>query len=484
MPDRTDGEAHGSDRVTAEQDALLDQLRTICGPAAVLTATRDVEPYAVDWKRSFVGSPLCVVRPSNTGEVAAIVAGCGMHGASIVPQGGNTGLAGGATPDTSSSQVLLSLNRLSRIRSLDPVGMTVEVEAGAILQSVKEEAAKRDRMLPVSLAAEGSATIGGIVSTNAGGVNLLRYGMTRALVLGLEVVLADGTIVDGLRHLRKDNAGYDWKQLFIGAEGTLGIVTAAVLRLVPMPRHSVTAVLSVAGVETAIALYAKAQSEIGDVLSAFELISGDAIALVEKHAGLKRPIAAGEWFLLIEAGSSLTGLEAAMEALLAAAFEEELALDGVVAASHQQAQSLWALREHVTEAEAREGRSLKHDISVPLTAVPSFLADARAAVANVSGAARLNVFGHLGDGNLHYNVLLGSEDDPATVNRAVHDAVVRHRGSISAEHGLGQYRVGEWQRTKAAAEQALAHAIKQAIDPAGLFNPGKVLAAPTKGGTA
>ncbi|WP_234826044.1 FAD-binding oxidoreductase [Sinorhizobium meliloti] len=470
--------------MTAEQDALLDQLRTICGPAAVLTATGDVEPYAVDWKRSFVGSPLCVVRPSNTGEVAAIVAACGMHGASIVPQGGNTGLAGGATPDTSSSQVLLSLNRLSRIRSLDPVSMTVEVEAGAILQSVKEEAAKRDRMLPVSLAAEGSATIGGIVSTNAGGVNVLRYGMTRALVLGLEVVLADGTIVDGLRHLRKDNAGYDWKQLFIGAEGTLGIVTAAVLRLVPMPRHSVTAVLSVAGVETAIALYAKAQSEIGDVLSAFELISGDAIALVEKHAGLKRPIAAGEWFLLIEAGSSLTGLEVAMEALLAAAFEEGLALDGVVAASHQQAQSLWALREHVTEAEAREGHSLKHDISVPLTAVPAFLADARAAVAAVSGAARLNVFGHLGDGNLHYNVLLGSEDDPAAVNRAVHDAVVCHRGSISAEHGLGEYRVGEWQRTKAAAEQALAHAIKQAIDPAGLFNPGKVLAAPTKGGTA
>nr|WP_234895147.1 FAD-binding oxidoreductase [Sinorhizobium meliloti] len=459
-------------------------MRTICGPAAVLTATGDVEPYAVDWKRSFVGSPLCVVRPSNTGEVAAIVAACGMHGASIVPQGGNTGLAGGATPDTSSSQVLLSLNRLSRIRSLDPVSMTVEVEAGAILQSVKEEAAKRDRMLPVSLAAEGSATIGGIVSTNAGGVNVLRYGMTRALVLGLEVVLADGTIVDGLRHLRKDNAGYDWKQLFIGAEGTLGIVTAAVLRLVPMPRHSVTAVLSVAGVETAIALYAKAQSEIGDVLSAFELISGDAIALVEKHAGLKRPIAAGEWFLLIEAGSSLTGLEVAMEALLAAAFEEGLALDGVVAASHQQAQSLWALREHVTEAEAREGHSLKHDISVPLTAVPAFLADARAAVAAVSGAARLNVFGHLGDGNLHYNVLLGSEDDPAAVNRAVHDAVVCHRGSISAEHGLGEYRVGEWQRTKAAAEQALAHAIKQAIDPAGLFNPGKVLAAPTKGGTA
>lgn len=468
----------------AEQDALLDQLRTICGPAAVLTAPGDIEPYAVDWKRSFVGSPFCVVRPGNTGEVAKVVAACRKHGTSIVPQGGNTGLAGGATPDASSSQVLLSLNRLTRIRSLDPIGMTVEVEAGTILQSVKEEAAKKERLLPVSLAAEGSATIGGIVSTNAGGVNVLRHGMTRALVLGLEVVLADGTIVNGLRHLRKDNAGYDWKQLFIGAEGTLGIVTAAVLRLVPAPRHSVTALLSVADVETAIALYAKAQSEIGDALSAFELISGESIALVERHAGLKSPIAAGEWFLLIEAASSLTGLEAAMQVLLAAAFEEELALDGVVAASHQQAQSLWALREHVTEAEAREGRGLKHDISVPLTVMPAYLADARAAVAAVSRTARLNVFGHLGDGNLHYNVLLGPEDHPAAVNRAVHDAVVRHRGSISAEHGLGQYRVGEWQRTKPAAEQALAHAIKQAIDPAGLFNPGKVLAAPNKGGAA
>ncbi|MDW9682314.1 FAD-binding oxidoreductase [Sinorhizobium meliloti] len=468
----------------AEQDALLDQLRTICGPAAVLTAPGDIEPYAVDWKRSFVGSPFCVVRPGNTGEVAKVVAACRKHGTSIVPQGGNTGLAGGATPDASSSQVLLSLNRLTRIRSLDPIGMTVEVEAGTILQSVKEEAAKKERLLPVSLAAEGSATIGGIVSTNAGGVNVLRHGMTRALVLGLEVVLADGTIVNGLRHLRKDNAGYDWKQLFIGAEGTLGIVTAAVLRLVPAPRHSVTALLSVADVETAIALYAKAQTEIGDALSAFELISGESIALVERHAGLRSPISAGEWFLLIEAASSLTGLEAAMQVLLAAAFEEELALDGVVAASHQQAQSLWALREHVTEAEAREGRGLKHDISVPLTVMPAYLADARAAVAAVSRTARLNVFGHLGDGNLHYNVLLGPEDHPAAVNRAVHDAVVRHRGSISAEHGLGQYRMGEWQRTKPTAEQALAHAIKQAIDPAGLFKPGKVLAAPNNGGAA
>lgn len=466
----------------SQSTILLDELRAICDARAVLTAPADMESYAIDWKRSFVGSPLCVVRPGNTAEVAQIVTACRNHGVAIVPQGGNTGLAAGATPDSSTSQVLLSLNRMKAIRSLDPFGMTVEVEAGAILQAVKEEAARKDRMLPVSLAAEGSATIGGILSTNAGGINVLRYGMTRELTLGLEVVLADGTVVDGLRHLRKDNAGYDWKQLFIGAEGTLGIITAAVLRLVPRPRHSVTALLSVPDVETAIVLFARAQSEVGDTLSAFELISCDSVALVEKHAGLKSPIAVGKWFVLIEAASSLPALATAMEALLATAFEEELALDGVVAASHQQAQSLWALREHVPEAEAREGRSLKHDISVPLTAVPAFLTDARAAVAAVSPRARLNVFGHLGDGNLHYNLLVGAQDDAHALNRAVHDAVVRHRGSISAEHGLGQYRVSEWQRTAAAAEQGLAKTIKQTLDPVGLFNPGKVLPVQSKGG--
>lgn len=464
--------------------ALVEELRSICGSTAVLTAAADIESYSVDWKRSFSGTPLCVVRPGSTQEVEQVVAACRRNGVAIVPQGGNTGLAGGATPDGSGGKVLLSLNRMQQIRSLDPVGMTVEVEAGAILQTVKEEAARKDRLLPVSLAAEGSATIGGIVSTNAGGVNVLRYGMTRALVLGLEVVLSDGIVVDGLRHLRKDNAGYDWKQLFIGSEGTLGIVTAAVLRLVPQPHHNVTALLSVADVEAAIALYAKTQTEIGDALSAFELICAESIALVEKHAGLKCPIAAGEWFLLIEAASSLAGLEEAMEALLASTFEDGLALDGVVAASRQQAQSLWALREHVTEAEAREGSGLKHDISVPLTAMPAFLADAGAAVTAVAPGARFNVFGHLGDGNLHYNLLIGADDDTGALNRAVHDAVVRHRGSISAEHGLGQYRVGEWQRTKPQAEQAMVHAIKQAIDPTGLFNPGKVLPAPTKGGAA
>lgn len=455
--------------------SLINELRGICGQAHVLTEACDIEPYATDWKRSVKGEPLCVVRPANTAEVASVVKACRGHGAAIVPQGGNTGLAAGATPGKGGDEVVLSLARMKAIRDLDPVGMTVEVEAGAILQTVKEATEKHGRLLPISLAAEGSAAIGGIVSTNAGGINVLRYGMTRALVLGLEVVLADGTVVDGLRHLRKDNAGYDWKQLFIGAEGTLGIVTAAVLRLVPLPRESVTALLSVADVETAIRFFALAQDSVGDALSAFELISATSIGLVEKHAGLKSPIAAGEWYLLVEAASSLAGLEPVMEALLAEAFEQELALDGVVAASRQQARALWALREHVTEAEAREGGGLKHDISVPLGAMGEFLVEAGEAVLAVAPDAGFNIFGHLGDGNLHYNVLLNGAKDPDAVNRAVHDAVVRHRGSISAEHGIGRYRLAEWLRTKSEPEQRVSRAIKQAIDPDGLFNPGKLL---------
>ncbi|AYD03851.1 FAD-binding oxidoreductase [Neorhizobium sp. NCHU2750] len=463
---------------------LLDELRDICGDAQVLTADLDVEAYSTDWKNSVRGQPLCVVRPANTAEVSAVVKACNRHRVPIVPQGGNTGLAAGATPGPDGEEVVLSLLRMKAIRDLDPVGMTVEVEAGAIVQTVKEEAERRGRLLPVSLAAEGSAMVGGIVSTNAGGINVLRYGMTRALVLGLEVVLADGTVVDGLRHLRKDNAGYDWKQLFIGAEGTLGIITAAVLRLAPIPRESVTALLSIADVETALKLFALAQDHVGEALSAFELISATSLGLVEKHAGLKSPIASGDWYLLVEASSSLSGLQPAMEKLLEAAFEQGLALDGVVASSRQQTQALWALREHVTEAEAREGGGLKHDISVPLRTMADFLVEAGKAVTAICPSAAFNVFGHLGDGNLHYNVLMNGAKEQAAVNRAVHDAVVRHRGSISAEHGIGQYRLGEWLRTKPESEQLLARAVKQAIDPGGMFNPGKLFPATLKGDAA
>ncbi|MFD0860435.1 FAD-binding oxidoreductase [Roseovarius aquimarinus] len=456
---------------------LLERLRAICGDAAVLTGG-DMAAYATDWRGMFHGRPLCVLRPAGTEEVARCVAACAEAGTAIVPQGGNTGLAGGATPDESGTEVILALDRMTAIRRIDPVGMTVEVEAGTILQTVQDAVRNENRLLPISLAAEGSARIGGLIATNAGGVDVLRYGMTRALVLGLEVVLPDGQILSRLRHLRKDNAGYDLKQLFIGTEGTLGIVTAAVLRLVPLPRHRATALIAVPDIASAIALYARAQNEIGEALSAFELISGAGLDLISEHMGQTAPVHA-DWVLLIEAGSSLPGLREAAEKLLEAAFEEGWATDGVLAESGAQADALWQLRESLTEAEGKAGGAIKHDISVPIPGMDAFLQEAGAMLRDVAPEARLNVFGHLGDGNLHYNVMNVAKEDAARVNAALHDMVAAHHGSISAEHGLGQYRVAEWARLAGAVEHDLTHRIKDALDPAGLMNPGKVV--PTRG---
>ena len=454
---------------------VLARLSEVLSPSAIIAEGPDLEPYAIDWRRLFPGRPACVVRPSSTGQVMQIVQICREAGVPIIPQGGNTGLAGGAVPDASGTQVVLSLNRMAAVRDVDAVGMTIEAEAGCILKVAQDAAAAAGRLLPISLAAEGSATIGGVIAANAGGVNVLRYGMTRNLVLGLEVVLPDGTLANGLRRLRKDNAGYDWKQLFIGSEGTLGIVTAAVLRLLPRPKHSVTALLSVADPDAALRLLKLAQDDLGDQVSALELISATSMQLVAKHAGLKAPIAESDWFVLIEAASSLAGLREAAETMLGTAFEQEIALDGVIAESGAQAAQLWALREHVTESEAREGKSVKHDVSVPLTMVPRFLAEAGEALAAGAPGTRVNVFGHLGDGNIHYNVLAGANHDAAAVNRIVHDVVATCGGSISAEHGIGQYRVGELVRYRAPAEMELARKLKHALDPEGLLNPGKVL---------
>jgi FAD/FMN-containing dehydrogenase len=454
---------------------LADHLQSFLGPAGVITDWRDLEPYAVDWRKLFPGKPACVVRPNSTEQVAQVVRICREAGVPIVPQGGNTGLAGGAVPDASGTQVVLSLNRMTAIRNVDPIGMTIETEAGCVLKVAQDAASTAGRLLPISLAAEGSATVGGVVAANAGGVNVLRYGMTRNFVLGLEVVLPDGTIANGLRRLRKDNAGYDWKQLFIGSEGTLGIVTAAVLRLLPRPKHSVTALLSVPDPDAALTLFGLAQDDLGDQITAFELISRTSLDLVAKHAGLKPPIAEGEWFVLIEAASSLAGLREAAEVMLGSAFEREVALDGVIAESGAQAAQLWALREHVTESEAREGKSVKHDVSVPLTAVPQFLVDVGKALAGEMPGTRVNAFGHLGDGNIHYNVLVEDGHDADAVNRIVHDVVASHSGSISAEHGIGQYRVGELVRYRSSVEMELARKLKHTLDPQGLLNPGKVL---------
>lgn len=453
---------------------LLDKLRGIVGDGAVLTGA-DMAAYSTDWRNMFHGKPICVVRPATTDEVSQSVAACAVVGAGVVPQGGNTGLAGGATPDASGTQVIISLDRMSAIRQLDPVGMTALVEAGAILKTVKDAARDQDRLLPISLAAEGSARIGGLIATNAGGVDVLRYGMTRALVLGLEVVLPDGQILSRLRHLRKDNAGYDLKQLFIGTEGTLGIVTAAVLRLVPLPRHRATALIAVPDIAAAIRLYYHAQSEIGEALSAFELISDAGIDLVTAHMGQTTPIKGAEWYLLIEAGSSLPSLRDATESLLETAFTEGWAIDGVLAESVAQADALWSLRESLTEAEGKAGGAIKHDISVPITEIDAFLSAAGDILRLTAPNAQLNVFGHLGDGNLHYNVMNVPKADAHRVNVAVHDVVARYGGSISAEHGLGQYRVAEWARLASPIEHDLTHRIKDALDPRGIMNPGKVV---------
>jgi len=461
--------------MTAE---LIARLAAILGPSGLVTDAADMAAYAIDWRRLFPGRPLCIARPASTAEVVAVVKACHAAGAAIVPQGGNTGLAGGAVPDASGAQVVLSLQRMNKVRDVDPVGLTIAADAGCILKVAQDAAADVGRLLPISLAAEGSATVGGVVSTNAGGVNVVRYGMARALVLGLEVVLADGTVVDLNRRLRKDNAGYDLKQLFIGTEGTLGIVTGAVLRLVPRPRHTVTALLSVPSPKAALDLLALAQDELGDTLSAFELMSGYSFDLLRRHLDLTPPIAAGDWFVLLEAGASLSGLREAAETALAAALENGTALDGVVAETGAQAAQLWALREHITDGEAREGKSMKHDVSVPIADVPAFLAAADIAIAQGAPGAKVNAFGHLGDGNIHYNVILGAGHDGAAINALVHDVVARFSGSISAEHGIGQYRVDELVRRRAPGEIALALALKHALDPDNRLNPGKVLPAP------
>jgi FAD/FMN-containing dehydrogenase len=464
----------------AATDGLLERLAVIAGARDVVAEPADLAPYLVDWRGQWRGAALCAVRPRTSAEVAEIVRACGAAGVAIVPQGGNTGLAAGGVPAVSGPVaerpcIVLSLSRMNAIRSVDPVGLTLEAEAGCVLKTAQDAAAAAGRLLPVSIAAEGSAQIGGIIGANAGGINVLRYGMTRQMVLGVEAVLPDGTLVDGLRRLRKDNAGYDWKQLLIGGEGTLGVVTAAVLRLMPRPRDSVTALLAVPDPAAALALLVRAQDGLGDCVSAFELISGFSMRIVERHFGLACPCPGADWYVLLEAASSLSGLREAAEEALAGALEAGEALDGVIAESGAQAAQIWALREHVTEAELREGAGLKHDVSVPVAGIPDFLAEATAMLERRFPGMRLNAFGHAGDGNIHFNVLPLPEHDRADVTRAVHDTVVAHGGSISAEHGVGQYRRAELARTKSPEELALMRRIKQALDPEGLMNPGKVV---------
>ena len=461
---------------------LLDSLAAVVGPAHVLKTAADMAPYLRDWRNRYQGSAQCVVRPGSTQEVSAVVAACAAAGVGIVPQGGNTGLVGGGIPGK--GEVLVSLTRLNRIRSVDVDNNTITVDAGAILQQVQEAAAAANRLFPLSLAAEGSATIGGNISTNAGGVQVLRYGNMRELVLGLEVVLPDGRIWNGLRALRKDNTGYDLKHLFIGAEGTLGLVTAAVLKLFPRPQAQLTAWLAVPSPAAAVALLRRLRETCGERLTAFEMMGATPLDMIRRHLPqVKLPLAETHpWQVLLELGDSWAQAPLAemLEEVLAPMLAKGEVLDAVLASSAAQAQQLWQVRESIPEAQKREGYSIKHDISMPISAIAPFVEQAAQALEQAFPEIRVVCFGHIGDGNLHYNLSPRSGDDTLflnnteAVNRIVHDLVHGLGGSISAEHGIGQLKISELKHYKNALELDMMRALKHAIDPAAIMNPGKL----------
>jgi FAD/FMN-containing dehydrogenase len=462
---------------------LLDSLRAIVGDAHVLTDAAEIAPYCTDWRGRYRGEAACVARPANTVEVAAVVAACAAANVAIVPQGGNTGLCGGATP--TQGEVVVSLARLKRIRAVDSANNTLTVEAGCTLAQVQEAAAQAGRLFPLSLAAEGTATIGGNLSTNAGGVQVLRYGNARELCLGLEVVLPDGQVWNGLRALRKDNTGYDMKHLFIGAEGTLGLITAAVLKLFSRPRQTATAWAAVTDPAAAVALLTRLRERIGGRVTAFELVARPALDLVLKNIPGSRDPLAGRppWQVLIELSDTMDfDLAAPLEAVLEGAMEAGEVSDAAVAQSEAQAAALWALRENISEAQKIEGVSIKHDISLPVSRIAEFIGRADAALEAAFPGVRIVCFGHVGDGNLHYNQSKPAAQDNAAfidqsdaVNRVVHDLVHELGGSISAEHGLGRLKREEILRYKSATEMDMMRAVKRALDPRGLMNPGKVL---------
>jgi FAD/FMN-containing dehydrogenase len=466
---------------------LIESLRAAVGAAHVLT-DGDLSAWEVDWRRRFHGRALAVVRPGTTSEVAAVVAACRAAGASIVPQGGNTGLVGGSVPDASGRQVLLSLSRLKRIRAVDPANLTLTAEAGCVLQEVQATAAQHGLLFPLSLAAQGSCTIGGNLATNAGGTQVLRYGNARELCLGVEVVTAEGRVWDGLSGLRKDNTGYDLRDLLIGSEGTLGIITAATLKLYPRPAAVTTAMATLPSLQAAVDLLSLAHERLGPGLTGFEAMNTLSLDLVRKHfPAVRQPLAPAPWTVLVEQSDaeSEAHAAAALEGLLAAALERGLIDDAAVAASLEQAQSMWQIRESIPMAQNVEGQNIKHDIALPASAIVDFVAATDAALARAFPGVRLVDFGHLGDGNLHYNVQ-GPEDEPASeflrrcehdIHAIVYDAVAARGGSLSAEHGIGTLKLEELALRKSPVALAMMRAVKQALDPDGVLNPGRVLAA-------
>lgn len=477
-----------NDRSSATVPAsVIEKIRQLVGPQGILTAAADLEPYVVDWRGVYRGAAAAVVRPANTAEVAAVMKLCADTGTPLVPQGGNTGMCGASVPNAGGGEIVLALSRMNKILDVDPLNNTLTAEAGCVLASIQQAAADAGRLFPLSLGAEGSCQIGGNLSTNAGGVNVLRYGNTRDLVLGLEVVLPDGRIWNGLRGLRKDNTGYDLKHLFIGAEGTLGIITAATLKLFPRPAANATAWMAVRDPEAALQLLALMRRHCNDRITAFELISRHSLELVWRHIpGTRDPLEApSPWYVLTEladAGDE-QALRADLEHALESALTEDLVVDVVIAENRTQAQALWHMRESIPEGARQEPVMVyRHDIAVAVGRIPEFIREAQAALEKRFPDVRLICFGHLGDGNLHYNAYIPSRlrtnaaaRDAHDVTATVYDIVQQYGGSFSAEHGIGLSKVAELAHYKSAVELDLMRTVKRALDPQGLLNPGKVL---------
>ena len=465
---------------------MLDAIRAVVGERGLLTDAADTAAYTEDWRRLYRGRTPAVIRPASTDELARVVQICAAAGAPIVPQGGNTSMVGGATPTEDGSQLVLSLSRMTRVRDIDPIDLTLTIEAGVTLKAAQNIAAEAGCLLPLSISSEGSAQIGGVLATNAGGNNTVRYGNARDLVLGLEVVLPDGSVWNGLRRLRKDNTGYCLRQLFVGSEGTLGIITAAVLRLVPRPRETVVALCAIASPQAALDLFSRFQAHDPAAIQAFEYMSGLGVDLVLKHIqGATLPLTQpARQYVLVELATPRpdAGLRAALETVLEQALADGIVSDAAIADSEARRASIWRLREEHSEAQKREGASVKNDVSVPVSKVPEFIRRATAACEALIPGIRAVPFGHMGDGNIHFNLQQPEGADPAwfldqdnalmeTVNAVVRDL----DGSFSAEHGIGRlkpYMMPDW---RGGAELDLMRRIKSAIDPRGIMNPGKVL---------
>lgn len=461
---------------------LIEELKAIVGPNGWASDAETLEPHLNEWRGVFTGSTPLMVMPATTEEVSRIVTACNGQGVGIVPQGGNTGMCAAAVPDDSGEQILLSMSRMNRIRDLDADNFSIEVEAGCVLQTIQEAALAAKRYFPLSLGAEGSCQIGGNIATNAGGLNVIRYGTARALVLGLEVVLADGSVLSSLRSLRKDTAGYDLKQLFIGSEGTLGIITAATLRLFPDPGELGTALVAVPSSGTSVALLARLKTSYPDQVQTFELVSDYVFGLVERYIPDARlPFEEKyPWYVLLEVAAGEDAER--LETTLSAAIEDGLVLDAVLAKNSAEVANLWRLRHSIAEAERQAGKALKHDISVPVSRMQEFLQRGDDLLQELRPDATLVAFGHVGDGNVHYNVSLphGLSDDEYAqegqrITRAIYDLVAELGGSFSAEHGIGQLKRPYLAEYRPGTEYKLMRTLKKTLDPANILNPGKVI---------